>query len=277
MSKLRQQMITLMERENYSAHTIKSYVHAVIGISRHYHRCPSTLSDEEIGQYLSYTRRRGCSWSTVNAIYNGIKWFHTRVLDQPWNHRQLPRPKKEKRLPQVLSRAEVKRLIEAVDNLKHQTALMVMYSAGLRSGEVVRLKPSDIDSDRMLIRIEQGKGKKDRYTLLSASVLIQLRKYWKQYRPNDWLFEGANRKEHWSISSLRHVFNRAVKKAEIHKSVSSHVLRHSFATHLLEQGVDVLTIKELLGHNQFRTTAIYLHVQKANLSKVANPIDQLFR
>lgn len=267
-----------MERENYSQSTIESYVYAVQQLALSYGCCPSGLSAAQIGAYLGEVRQRGCSWSTVNACYSGIKWFYTRVLEQEWNHRQLPRPRREKRLPEILSREEVKGLIEAIPNLKHQTAIMVMYSGGLRIGEVVKLKVKDIDSDRMLIRIEQAKGKKDRYTLLSPTTLIWLRRYWKYYRPiGQWLFEGADKRDHWSISSLRHVFNRAIAKAGIRKEVSSHILRHSFATHLLEQGVDTLTIKELLGHSQLQTTAKYLHVRKSRLSSLDNPLDSLFK
>jgi integrase/recombinase XerD len=183
-----------------------------------------------------------------------------------------------KRLPEVLSKPEVRRLIESVRNLKHRTALMVMYSAGMRVGEVVKLKVNDIDLDRMLIRVEQAKGKKDRYTILSPAALLSLRAYWKDYRPRGpWLFESADRKSHWSIRSLQQVFKRAIAKAGIQKAVSSHVLRHSFATHLLEQGVDTLIIKDLLGHSQLQTTAKYLHVRKTRLGSLENPLDSLFR
>lgn len=278
MSKLRKKMIALMELENYSASTIGSYVHSVEALAVHYQLCPTKLSDEQMGAYLKGVRDRDCSWSTVTAYYSGIKWFYTRILDREWNQSQLPRPRREKRLPEILSREEVKVLLESIDNLKHKTALMVMYSAGLRIGELVRLKVKDIDSDRMLIRIEQAKGKKDRYTLLSPSALVMLRRYWRMYRPcREWLFESMDKCSHWSISSARDVFNRAVAKAGIQKKVSSHALRHSFATHLLEQGVDMLTIKELLGHNQLQTTAKYLHVRQSRLSSLDNPLDQLLR
>ena len=271
-------MISRMERENYSASTIKCYVHSVKDLAVYYNCCPSKLGDEQIGDYLKHLRDRGCCCSTVNGFFGGIKWFYTRILEREWNHRQLPRPRREKRLPEVLSKAEVKRLLEAIINLKHQTALMVMYSGGLRIGEVVKLGVKDIDSDRMLIRVEQGKGKKDRYTLLSPHALAMLRQYWKKYRPSgEWLFESMDETTHWSISSAQKVFKRAVIKAGIIKKVSSHVLRHSFATHLLEQGVDILTIKELLGHSQLQTTAKYLHVRKSRLSHLENPLDSLFK
>ena len=153
-----------------------------------------------------------------------------------------------------------------------------MYSGGLRVGELVKLRVKDIDSDRMLIRVEQAKGKKDRYTLLSPHALVMLRQYWKRYRPSgEWLFEGRDWRAHWSIRSAQQVFKRAVIQAGIKKDVSCHVLRHSFATHLLEQGVDTLTIKELLGHSQLQTTAKYLHVRKSRLSGLDNPLDSLFK
>ncbi|MDB4286317.1 site-specific integrase [bacterium] len=142
----------MMERENYSPSTIKAYVQTVKTLALHYRCCPSVLTDEQIGNYLGFVRGRGCAWSTVNAFYNGIKWFYTRVVEKEWNHWQLPRPRREKRLPEILSKEEVRRLIEAIENLKHRTALMVMYSGGMRIGEVVKLKVKDIDSDRMLQR-----------------------------------------------------------------------------------------------------------------------------
>ena len=278
MSKLRKKMIAQMERGNYSSSTIKSYVQAVKQLSLYYQSCPSKLGDEQIGAYLGYVRSLGHSWSSVNTYYSGIKWFYTHVLERPWNHHQLPRPRREKKLPEILSKQEVKRLIDSVENLKHRTALMVMYSGGLRIGEVVKLQVKDIDSDRMLIRIEQGKGKKDRYTILSPVALLSLRRYWKYYRPiGKWLFEGANRIDPWSIRSLQQVFKRAIKKAGIEKKVSSHILRHSFATHLLEQGVDILTIQTLLGHSQLQTTSKYLHVRQSRLNSLENPLDSLFQ
>jgi integrase/recombinase XerD len=276
MSKLRKEMICLMERANYSGSTIRSYVHAVASLAMHYRKSPEVLSDAEIGEYLDTLRMRGLSWSSIHCVYSGIKWFCTHVLDRSWDQRQLPRPRREKRLPEILSQAEVKRLLGAIVNLKHQTVLMLMYSGGLRIGEVVRLRVKDIDSERMLIRIEQAKGRKDRYTVLSPTALGSLRSYWRYYHPiGQWLFEGMDKRKHWSISSARQVFKRAVAKAGITKRVGSHVLRHSFATHLLEQGVDTLTIKELLGHSQLRTTAMYLHVRQSSLSQLDNPLDRL--
>ncbi len=277
MSKLREQMVAQLARGNYSASTIRSYVYTVQCLALYYGQCPSALSEEQVGAFLSKLREQGLSWSTVNAYFSGIKWFYTQVLGRPWNQRLLPRPRREKRLPEILSAAEVRGLIEATDNLKHKSALMVMYSSGMRIGEVVKLRLRDIDSARMLIRVEQGKGKKDRYTLLSPVALLMLRQYWKRYRPSSWLFESWDRATHWSVRSLQHVFKRAAGKAGLRKAVSSHSLRHSFATHLLEQGVDTLTIKELLGHSQLQTTAQYLHVRQSRLSSLDNPLDRLFQ
>lgn len=266
----------MMEAQNYSASTIKLYVHAVKELALYHGCCPSRLEDEHIGEYLGSVRERGCSWSTVNGYFNGVKWFYTRLLAREWNHRMLPRPRKESRIPEILSKAEVRSLLDSIENLKHRTAMMVMYSGGLRVGELVKLKIKDIDSDRMMIRIEQGKGKKDRYTILSPSLLLVLRRYWKYYRPmSEWLFESMDRKSHWSIRSAQRVFKGAVARAGIRKKVSSHILRHSFATHLLEQGVDILTIKELLGHNQLQTTSKYLHVRQSRLSSLENPLESL--
>jgi site-specific recombinase XerD len=185
----------------------------------------------------------------------------------------VPRPLKEKKLPNVLSQEEVLRIFECVDNLKHKTLLMLIYSAGLRVGEGVKLKISDIDSNRKMIHIHDAKGRKDRYTLLSDAVLVMLREYYKEYRPKEYLFEGAAGRKHLSERSVEHVFERAVKAARIVKPISLHGLRHSFATHLLESGVDLRYIQELLGHNSSKTTEIYTHVSKRQIEKIINPLD----
>lgn len=187
----------------------------------------------------------------------------------------LERPKKEKKLPEILSKNEISKLLKAVKNLKHKAILYLVYSAGLRVGEVVKLKPTDIDSDRMLIHIIQGKGKKDRYTILSETALSILRKYVKVYKPEHWLFPGQHPDKHLTERSVQKVFDNARIDAKIRKDVSVHNLRHSFATHLLEGGVNLRYIQELLGHSSSKTTEIYTHVTQKNLSNIISPLDTI--
>lgn len=187
----------------------------------------------------------------------------------------LERPKKEKKLPEILSKNEISKLLKAVKNLKHKAILYLVYSAGLRVGEVVKLKPTDIDSDRMLIPIIQGKGKKDRYTILSETALSILRQYVKVYKPEHWLFPGQHPDKHLTERSVQKVFGNARIDAKIRKNVSVHNLRHSFATHLLEGGVNLRYIQELLGHSSSKTTEIYTHVTQKNLSNIISPLDTI--
>lgn len=171
----------------------------------------------------------------------------------------------------------MKKILGVTSNIKHKTILMLMYSGRLRVGEVVRLKPEDIDFKRSLIHLKGSKGRKDRYTILSRSAFVVLRKYYAQYKPNKWLFKGAKPGSHISVSMVQAIFKQACEKAGISKKVSAHSLRHSFATHLLESGVDLRYIQELLGHKSSKTTEIYTHVSKANLASIKNPLDSIFK
>lgn len=215
----------------------------------------------------------GKSVSYQNQCINGIKKF---LLYQNIKIDQLTieRPKKEKKLPAVLSVEEVRNLFNNLTNLKHKTLLSLLYSGGLRIGEALNLKIEDIDSKRMLIHIKQAKGKKDRYTLLSDSFLKLLREYYLAYRPKFFLFEGQHKKK-YSNASAQAVLKKTLKKSKITKKVTLHTLRHSFATHLLENGTDIRYIQELLGHNSPKTTMIYTHVSQANLKNIKNPFDEL--
>jgi integrase/recombinase XerD len=189
----------------------------------------------------------------------------------------LPRPKKERKLPDVLSQEEVFRILEALDNQKHKAILFLVYSAGLRVGEVVRLRIQDIDSKRMLIHIIQGKGLKDRYTVLSQACLEQLRLYAKQYHPETWLFPGPKYGSHLTERTVEKIFDNACCKAKIKKDVSVHVMRHSFATHLLEGGTDLRYIQELLGHSSSKTTEIHTHVTEKSMMKIQSPLDSMIK
>lgn len=184
---------------------------------------------------------------------------------------------KERKLPNVLSFEKIARIFKVIENEKHKTILFLVYSAGLRVGEVVKLRLEDIDSKRMLIHVVQGKGKKDRYTLLSELALIQLRKYYKLYKPEKWLFPGQVANEYLSERTVQRIFKDACFSAKINKTVSVHSLRHSFATHLLENGTDLRYIQELLGHSNTRTTEIYTHVTQKSLANIQSPLDKMFK
>lgn len=259
-------MLRYMERRGYSALTVKSYISWVSHFAQHYGKSPDLLNEDDIGAYLDYLNRgRGLSRSSVACCYSGIKLLWEKVLGRGWDKLRLPRGKNAKTLPEVLSEEEVRQLVSQTRNLKHRTMLKVLYATGIRVGELVKLKPVDIDSRRMVIRVEMGKGRKSRYTVLSLSMLEELRSYWLKYRPRFYLFEGAVAGRPISIRTVQAAFKQACRRAGLRKQVGVHVLRHSFATHLLENGVDTLTLKALLGHSEVSTTARYVHVQNSRM------------
>lgn len=242
---------------------------------RYYGKSPDKLSKEEIEKYLHFLILSKTSSSGMAQAYSAIKFFYSVCLERPWELDKIPRPKTEKKLPVVLSPDEVKSIFQCVNNTKYKIILMTIYSAGLRVSEALKLKIKDIDSKRMEIRVEQGKGKKDRYTLLSDVLLKKLREYYKQYRPVYWLFPGREDKPLCN-STIQRVFGRAKKKANIKKDATVHTLRHSFATHLLENGSDIFTIQSLLGHTSIQSTKIYLHIQNSTKRSILNPLDRIF-
>lgn len=213
MGELRDRMVAELELRRFSPNTIKSYLSHVRSFVRKFGKSPVALHEEEIRQYLHWLQvERKTSWSNVNLGYNALKFLYVQVLKREWKVDRLARPRGSKRLPEVLSRAEIRRLIDAVSNVKQRLALMTTYSAGLRVSETAHLRVSDIDSQRMLIRVEQGKGKKDRYTLLSERLCTELRVYWRRYRPSYWLFPGMKPDRPYSPRSIQQVFDRAKKK-----------------------------------------------------------------
>jgi site-specific recombinase XerD len=243
-------------------------------MERHFKKPPDLLEDGDVKAYLLYiVRDKKVSQSTLKITYSALRFLFETTLNKGWVMDRIPYPKTTKTLPIVLERDEVQSIFEATPSLKQRAMLMVTYSAGLRAGETARLKITDIDSSRMLIRVDQGKGKKDRYTLLSQVALETLREYWKEYRPTHWLFPGEKPENYVCISTIQVAFKRAKRRAGITKPASCHTLRHSFATHLLESGADLHHIQLLLGHASVRTTTIYLHVSKKNLSKIVSPLD----
>ncbi len=275
MSTLRNKMIQQMELKGYSKNTINTYIDCLASLSKHYNISPDLLTVDQIREFIHYNlTEKKLSKSWMNQIISALKILFCDVLRREWNGLDIPRPRREKKLPVVLSKEEVIKIINTPRNLKHKAFLMVTYSAGLRLSEVCNLKIGDIDSQRMLIRVVQSKGSKDRYTILSSVTLALLREYWKVYRVKTYLFET---KENTAVSSrmAQHIFKNALGKSGVKKQVGIHSLRHSFATHLLEQGVSLPIIQQLLGHTSLRTTSIYLHVQEYSVHSVKSPLDTL--
>ena len=226
-------------------------------------------------EYIRYlVTERKISESYQNQSINAIKFYYEKVLGGARKKYSIDRPRSERTLPVVLSTTEVADILTQVNNLKHKTLLMVAYSTGMRISELRNLKITDLDSQRKQIKIEQGKGKKDRYTLLSDKVLPLLREYYKGYKPKKYLFEGPKETQ-YSTSSMQIILHMAVRKAGIKKKVTMHTLRHSFATHLLEQGTDVRYIQSLLGHENTKTTQIYTHVTTKGFDQIKSPLDML--
>ncbi len=219
--------------------------------------------------------KTGLSATSQNQLISSVKFFYEEVLKRERETYDLPRAQKPFQLPTVFAEEEIKKIILATENIKHRTMICLAYAGGLRVSEIVNLKLKDIDSKRMVITLRQGKGKKDRQIMLSEKLLILMREYFKEYKPVIWLFEGVKNMQ-YSARSVQEVIQQAKKKAGVTKKGSIHALRHSFATHLLEGGTDLLSIKALLGHNSLRTTMVYTHVSKKHLSKIQSPLDKLF-
>jgi len=262
--------------KNYSKHTIKTYLHMFSQFLKYLYPIPlHQVNKTQITKYhLWLVTDRNVSASYQNQSINAIKFYIEKVLKHPVTIYELERPKKQKTLPKVLSLEEVYLIIEATRNLKHRTMLSIIYGAGLRISECINLKIVDIDSSSMRIWVRNAKGKKDRVTLLSNELLKLLRDYYKIYRPKEWLFEGQT-KQQYSPSSIRQFFNRAKIKALGRSSATVHTLRHSFATHLLENGTNLRYIQKLLGHSSSKTTEIYTHVCTTNLTDIISPYDLL--
>lgn len=258
----------------YSRSTIKSYLtHFNLFLTYFGHRPPQGITQEEIRSYLLYlVNEKNVSGTYQNQAINAIKFYYEQVLKRPRTVYDLPRAKEGRKLPSVLSPDEVIRIISSIENRKHRAIIALVYSAGLRLSELLNLTPADIDSQRKLIAIRGGKGRKDRMTLLSENALTLLRQYYREYKPKHWLFEGADGGK-YHARSVQNVFHRAKEKAGISKPATVHTLRHSFATHLLEQGTDLRYIQELLGHSSSKTTEIYTHVSTRAIGNIKSPLD----
>lgn len=275
MSPLRQQMQADMVLRGFAESTQVAYLDAVIAIAKHYRRSPDQISTEEINQYLLHLiNDRHLSSSTTNQAGCALRFLFRVTLKQADICIRIPLRLAPSKLPELLSRQEVECILSACGNLRHRTILTTIYASGLRVSELCRLKIGDIDSQRMMLRIVQGKGGKDRYTLLSPRLLTSLRSYWQAFRPTDWLFPAGDGSKAISNSQIQRMFYAAKRRALIKKEGGIHSLRHAFATHLLESGVDLHTISRLMGHEHISTTARYLHMQQ-QIVQANSPLDLL--
>jgi len=275
-SELRRKFENYLILNRLAQKTQEAYLNAVADLAKHYNQSPEHLTDEQIQQYLVYLiRHRKLSWSSCNVNFSGLHCFYKRFLNRPQSEFSIPPRPRQKKLPEILSRPEVLKLIHAADDVCHRALLMITYGSGLRVSETVHLKPHHIESDRMLVRVEQAKGRKDRYTLLSQKALDELRIYWKAQRPEKWLFYGRDKAHPMHVTTAQKIYYRTQKAAGIAKGKGIHTLRHCFATHLLEQGVDVYMIKRFLGHLSIQTTSVYLHLLPDRLAEVKSPLDTL--
>ncbi len=276
MTPLQQRMLEDLQIRHYCPTTVRIYLRAMAEFAQHFGKAPDRLGAEHIRQYqLFLIQEKKVSLSTFIQMVCALRFFYTHTLNRKVSIERIPFPRREKKLPLILSREEVKALLEAPRNLRHRTLLAILYGCGLRVAEVTQLKVSDIDSARNVLRVRHGKGRKDRQTLLPAKLLELLRCYWRSQRPTDWLFPSADSTRPISTKAVFLACRKAAQKARISKPIHPHSLRHAFATHLLEAGVNLRTIQILLGHANLETTARYLHVADVAVRSTASPLDSL--
>ena len=277
MGTLRNKMIDAMNLRRFSLRTHESYLGAVSSLARYYNLPPDKIDAQQLQAYLLHlTVERGLSWSTCNVAVSAFRFFYVEVLGRERTDLPIPPRKKPTKLPEVLSRQELERLFACARPPRNRALLMTTYSAGLRVSEITSLKVSDIDSKRMMIRVEQGKGAKDRYTILSPRLLEELRAYWKLCQPHTWLFPAArDSSRKMDISMAQKIYYVTKHRAAITRGHGIHTLRHCFATHLLEAGVDLRTIQSLMGHTSITTTMRYLQVRSEMLDAKSSLLDLL--
>ena len=276
MTPLRQRMIDDMKLRNLAPGTQTNYIHHVKGFARYYGRSPEELDIEDVRNYLLYLlNERRLSVETVNQCTSALQFLYLTTLEMPWSTAYFPRAKRAHKLPVVLSQEELLAFFDNIPSLKYRAALMTCYGAGLRIAEVVALKISDIDSQRMQIRVEQGKGHKDRYVMLSPRLLDVLRRYWRAFPSNGYLFPSWRANRHMGKGTLQMACREAAMRSGLRKRVTVHTLRHSFATHLLEGGTDIRIIQVLLGHTQIDTTMRYTRVSAQLACSIPSPLDAL--
>lgn len=267
--------IQKLELNKYSVNTAKIYIHYFEVFMGHFQdRKLLEINERDILEYMQGLVHLGKSDTYINQMINAIKFYYEVVLGMPNRFYAIDRPRRTEKLPAVISKEEVKQLIDAIENIKHKCIVQLLYSSGLRRAELLNLKPEHIDSKRMVIKVIHGKGGKDRLTLLSPLLLENLRRYYKAYHPKEYLFEGA-RGGQYSTTSVRHILNKATKRAGIKQRITPHTLRHCFATHLLEANTDLRYIQSLLGHGSTKTTEIYTRVATTAISQISNPLDNL--
>jgi integrase/recombinase XerD len=279
MTPVRQRMTEDMQVRNLSPHTQASYVQQVSLFARYFNKSPEVLGPEEIRAYQVYlTNERKLAPSSILIAVSALRFLYKVTLHRKWTFEDMiPAPKKPQTLPVVLSPEEVLQFLDCIPGLKHRTILTTCYAAGLRISEAVSLKPADIDSSRMVIRVEQGKGQKDRYVMLSPKLLESLRNWWRVAKPKQWLFPGDMAGAHISKDAVEQACQKAHRSCRIPKPVTPHSLRHAFAVHLLESGTDVRTIQLLLGHRSLATTARYLRIATTKVCATTSPLDLLPR
>ncbi|MDQ3566201.1 MAG: site-specific integrase [Pseudomonadota bacterium] len=278
MTPLRYQLVRVLTLKGYSPKTHEAYIGAVAALARYHGRSPERICNEEIKDYLLHLHQeRKLSASSLNVAVSGLRFFYSQVLDRSLAEieKTLPRPKQPTQYARAYSLEEIRTLLTGgCRDLRQRAFLMTLYGAGLRLNEGCHLQPQDIESSRMMIRIRQGKGGKDRYTILSPRLLEELRVYWKLYRPQPWLF-ASSRDPHRPLvdGSAQKMFYAALARCGLPNKGGIHALRHSFATHLIETGVEITVVKELLGHRSLKTTSNYLHVSRERLAQIRSPLD----
>lgn len=276
MSELRTRMTDDMTVRGMANKTQDGYLRAVTGLAVHYHRSPDRVTDREVQAYIIHLMtERQLSWSSCNITVHGLRFFYHQTLGWEKTRFHIPGPRKPSKLPEILSQQEVARLFANTRLPRHRVLLMTAYSAGLRVSELVGLRVRDIDSDRMTIRVEQGKGAQDRYTLLSPRLLEALRAYWQLERPFPWLFPQRKSVLPMNYRTAQRIYVAAKRRADIAKAGGIHALRHAFATHLLEAGTELHTIQRLLGHHHITSTMRYLHLARKNVTERSSPLDLL--
>ena len=276
MTPLRQRMLQDMGIRNLAVNTQLAYVQQISAFARHFDCSPDTLGPEQVRAYqVHLLEERKLAAGSLSVVAAALRFLSKITLRRPWNDDDIPMPKRPLKLPIVLSPQEVVRFLASVASTKHRTILTTIYASGLRVSEAVALRPADIDSSRMVVRVDQGKGRKDRYVMLSPRLLEVLRDYWRIERPKPWLFPGDGADHHISKNAVELACKKAHRAAGIDKPVTPHSLRHAFATHLLEAGTDVRRIQLLLGHRSLATTSRYLKVATSSLCATVSPFDQL--
>ena len=263
-----------LDLQRVAPKTKESYLHAVSDIAGFHHQTPENLSTDQIQDYLLHCIQvKQLEWASCNVLFCALKKYYQGFLGRDDSQFSIPPRPRAKKLPMLISREELNRLLNSPANAKHRALLNIIYGSGLRVGEAVRLRPEHIESDRLMLRVEQGKGRKDRYTILSKTSLDLLREYWREYQPSQWLFFGRDKNKHMPIETAQKIYYQAKEKAGVTSGRGIHSLRHCFASHALEQGVDIFILKRWLGHASVKTTCVYLHTSKHRMEQLVSPLD----